>query len=308
MYQIQLPVFTQSSTIIFTFLIFRTQRSSQTQIGHFQLLEKYLYTINVLPLSREELCEIICANYPKLATISGRIVNVFLNFSSGCHTSEADASVRKIDLESIIESNDDADMEDSSKEPAEQSVKMATNSGRLVSTRDLLKLCRRSSPTFNITSTECADFVFKNAVDLFCSHLSQGPEKTELITNIGARIGINPSKCVALAEEYKPDVVVDSSKEIKVGRVALTRRTNETLSEDKFKRLSNEEHDQSCVQKKIKIDANSHLNVYQQMKRKAPTFSFTRLASCILERIAVAVQQNEPVLLASSISTVSNKP
>lgn len=261
------------------------------------MLEKYLYTINILPLSREELCEIICQNYPKLATISGRIVNVFLNFSSGCHTSEADASVRKIDLETIVETDIDTAMEDNSNEIGEQSLRMASNSGRLVSTRDLLKLCRRSSPTFNITSTECADFVFRNAVDLFCSHMTQGPAKTELITNIGAHIGINPSKCVALAEEYKPNIVFDSSKDIKVGRVALTRRTNETLSEDKFKRLSNDEIDQSCVQKKMKIDANSHLNVYQQMKRKTPTFSFTRLASCILERIAVAVQQNEPVLL-----------
>lgn len=275
----------------------RTQRSSQAQIGHFQLLEKYLYTINILPLSRNELSEIICQNYPKLATIAGRIVNVFLKFSSGGHTCEADATVRNCDLEAVEENNGIDQMDEEKSEIVDDSVKMATNSGRLVSTRDLLKLCRRSSPTFNVTSTECADFVFKNAVDLFCSHLSQGPAKTELITSIGAHIGINPSKCVALADEYKPDVAVDGSRDIRIGRVVLMRRTADALSEDKFKRLSNDDINDSCVQKKIKIDANSHLNVYQQMKRKTPTFSFTRLASCILERIAVAVQQNEPVLL-----------
>lgn len=278
----------------------RTQRASQGQTGHFQLLEKYLYTINILPLSRDELGEIICQNYPKLATIAGRIVNVFLKFSSGGHTNEADASVRNSDPPPALSDGDaatDDAMEVDATEPTDGSVKMATNSGRLVSTRDLLKLCRRSSPTFNVTSTECADFVFKNAVDLFCSHLSQGPTKTELITSIGAHIGINPSKCVALADEYKPDVAIGGSRDIRIGRVTLARRSADALSEDQFKRLSNDDINDSCVQKKIKIDANSHLNVYQQMKRKTPTFSFTRLASCILERIAVAVQQNEPVLL-----------
>ncbi len=32
-------------------------------------------------------------------------------------------------------------------------------------------------------------------------------------------------------------------------------------------------------------------------KSSVPTFSFTRIASCILERIAVAIEQNEPILL-----------
>lgn len=280
-----------------SFDICRTHRSSTSQVGHFQLLEKYLYTINILPLSRDELCEIICSNYPKLATIAGRIVNVFLNFSSGCHQNEADTSIRTSELNETVDMQGDIVMGSSAKTNEDENVKLATNSGRLVSTRDLLKLCRRSSPTFNVTSTECADFVFKNAVDLFCSHLAQSPAKTELITSIGAHIGINPSKCVALANEYKPDVTVDLSKEIRIGRVVLPRRTADQFAEDTYKRLSAEDVDESSVQKRLKIDAQSHLNIHQQMKRKAPTFSFTRLASCILERIAVAVEQNEPVLL-----------
>jgi midasin len=39
------------------------------------------------------------------------------------------------------------------------------------------------------------------------------------------------------------------------------------------------------------------LNESLGKKSSVPTFSFTRIASCILERIAVAVEQNEPILL-----------
>lgn len=233
--------------------------------SYFQLLEKYLYTINMLPLLRTELIEIVCEKYPRLSTVADRIVDVFSMFSS--------------DTKGFIESG-------------------VKDSGRLVSTRDLLKLCSRSSPTFSITSTECAYFVFQNAVDLFCSHLTQGEGKSNLIVNIGSKLGIIPSRCEYLSNEYKPDVSIDDgSRSIRVGRITLSRRGAD--GQGTLKRSSNLNlNDDDNGQKRLRIDSDSNFNVHQnQTKRKTPNFSFTRLASCLLERIAVAVQENEPVLL-----------
>ena len=158
-------------------------------------MEKHLYTINVLPLSRNELSEIICQNFPKLSTVSKRIVDVFLTFSSGCHSTEND----KDDLELILGEKKklSANGDENHSLPYVPSIAINNlpTSGRLVSTRDLLKLCSRSNPTFSVTSSECAYFVFQNCVDIFCSHLTHGPAKTELIVSIGAKLGIIRSRC-----------------------------------------------------------------------------------------------------------------
>lgn len=262
-------------------LLSRTNKNAQSSGTYFQLLDKYLYTINVLPLSRSELCQIVCTKYPKLATVSDRIVDVFLTFSSGCHALEAEIS----------------DTDDSN-EAIKNNLRHVRSSNRLVSTRDLLKLCSRSSPTFSITSQECAYFVFQNAVDLLCSHLVQSEMKNELIVSIGAKLGIIPSRCQYLSNEHKPEIAVGASRTIRIGRVELLRRLEHIENtETLLKRGSDETIDDCAGQKRLKIDKSSHLNMLQQTKRKIPSFSFTRLASCLLERVSVAVNENEPVLL-----------
>jgi midasin len=112
-------------------------------------------------------------------------------------------------------------------------------------------------------------------VDLFCSHLPQGKLKTDLIVSIGAKLGIIESRCVHLANEYKPKVAMNS-EEITVGRVTLSKTSKEMFDR---------------CEKRVKLDESLG------KKSSVPTFSFTRIASCILERIAVAVEQNEPILL-----------
>lgn len=199
------------------------------------LLEKYLYNVNLTPLSKSELIEIISTNFPKLAIISPRIVDIFLLFAGGFHEFDDGMS------NGIKEQN--------------------INCGRMVSTRDLLKLCDRSCPTFQATSIECAELVFQNCIDLFCSHLPAGTFKTNMTINTGSYLGIIETRCVYFSNEYRPSVRLNSD-EIIFNRAKLDRR------------------------KKLK-------NSGEQM----PTFSFTRVASCILERIAVGVLHNEPILL-----------
>lgn len=258
---LRVPGFRENLKITSGFQLFvtlRTQKSAMTSSSSpYSLLEKYLYTINMVPLSRAELAEIICNNYPKLSTISSRIVDVFLIFSSGCHTT---------DIETTKNNKQNGDQL-----PQFYNISNATlpNSGRTVSTRDLLKLCKRSSLTFQVTSVECAYLVFQNCVDLFCSYLPAGQTKTDLVINIGARLGIIETRCSHLSNEFKP-ISRMTSDEFTIGRALLSRHALEKS------------------EKRIKMSDRSE---------KPPTFSFTRVSACVLERISVCVQQNEPVLL-----------
>ena len=270
---------------IILFFFFRTQKSSSASANSpYSLLEKHLYTINIIPLSRNELSEIICQNYPKLETVSRRIVDVFLTFSSGCHdsvTENIDTAIKTTSKKTTANGDDSYEIL-----PYAQHISMTglTNSGRMVSTRDLLKLCKRSNPNFQVASSECAAVAFMNCVDLFCSHLPSGQVKTDLIVSIGARLGIPESRCVHLATEYKPDDVRMTSDDITVGRARLNRNSKEEYEAEKRLKLSDEPDDGIIEEIGFK-------------KSPPPTFSFTRISSCILERIAVAVEQNEPVLL-----------
>lgn len=245
----------------------------------YSLLEKYLYTINILPLSRNELCKVVSTNYAKLATVANRIVDVFLTFSSGNHTAADNLRQQ--------ESSDKADTKENYVAlPFEQvTLSSMPNSGRLVSTRDLIKLCQRANAQFSVTSAECAYFVFQNAVDVFCSYLPQSKEKTTLITNIGAKLGIIRSRCEHFANEYKPDVEF-GKESFKIGRA--------TLPTIKAEEEPNTESQSGS--KRQKLTMQSTKTIFKQTPKRA-TFSFTRLASCIMERIAVCVSHSEPVLL-----------
>ncbi|XP_039481585.1 midasin [Drosophila santomea] len=283
---LSVPGFRDSVKIEPGFQLFVTVRtnksaSNSSQKSLYSLLDKYLYTINILPLSRNELCKMVSINYPKLSTVANRIVDVFLTFSSGNHTSADNLRQQ--------ESGDKADnTEQYVALPFEQvPLTSSPNSGRLVSTRDLVKLCHRSNPQFSVTSSECAYFVFQNAVDVFCSYLPQSKEKITLITSIGAKLGIIRSRCEHFSNEYKPDVEF-GLEHIKIGRASLVAKLNlnnienEDISEQDLKRQKLSQQTRRAIGK---------------LSNKRTTFSFTRLASCILERIAVCVTHSEPVLL-----------
>lgn len=242
--------------------IFRTGTSvsAANQYHPYTLLEKYLYTIHLLPLSRDELCQIVSQCFTKLATVANRIVDIFLTFSSGRHGTNDE-----IDETQIVERATYETLPHTSN----VSVEEISRSGRLLSTRDLFKLCKRSEPTFSVSSTECAYFVFQNAVDIFCCHLVQGKLRTALCVDIGAKLGIIQSRCEYLADENKPEVAI-TEEAITVGRAKLSRML-------------------PVVKKRQKLETGQ--------RNDAPIFSFTRIAACILERIAICVEQNEPVLL-----------
>uniref|UniRef100_A0A182NI10 Midasin n=1 Tax=Anopheles dirus TaxID=7168 RepID=A0A182NI10_9DIPT len=318
---LSVPGFRDCLRVMPGFQLFVTLRSgaksnpSQVHSSTYSLLEKYLYTVTIVPLSRKELSDIICIRYPKLRSVASRIVDIYLTFSSGCHSDEDDANYTADQLALLEQPQLDVDEVTAAVEDtlprfrttgSEKQATMSFLSGpnrRLVSTRDLIKLCRRSDPSFSATSVECAYFVFQNAVDLFCSHIPHGPGRTKLVTGIGGKIGVLPSRCDHLCEEYKPAVEVGVSSEIRVGRVVLKRSLPAEANENNENNgvLTDQlEHD--FLNKRQKLDRNASSRVKTMQHRAgydepAPTFSFTRPAACLLERIAVAVSQNEPILL-----------
>uniref|UniRef100_A0A1I8MYX1 Midasin n=1 Tax=Musca domestica TaxID=7370 RepID=A0A1I8MYX1_MUSDO len=286
---LSVPGFRDCVKIAPGFQLFVTVRSSKSssnssQKALFSLLEKYLYTINILPLSRNELCKVVSTNYTKLATVANRIVDVFLTFSKGNH-----------DVADNLRQQETEDRANTTEQylqlPHEEiNLNSVTNSGRLVSTRDLIKLCQRSNPVFSVTSAECAYFVFQNAVDIFCSYLPHSKEKTKLITSIGAKLGIIQSRCEHFAEEYKPEVQLQADR-IKVGRAELQARSPvEEINTSVTERVEEQ------AIKRFKLSNGSEKSI-KATRQRAATFSFTRLASCLLERVAVCVANAEPILL-----------
>lgn len=253
------------------FSFFRTQNQVTSANTFFKLLEKHLFVVHVLPLSKPELIQVIGEIYPKLATVAPKIVDVFLAFSSG-----------------------GGHMEEDEGEMGVVTSKPRIAGGRLVSTRDLMKLCKRSNPTFSATSAECAFFVLQNAVDVLCSHMPDGVEKTELIKSVGGKLGIIPSRCEYLAKEQKPNVELTDDS-ITVGRGALKRYKSSQKDLNKRQR----EKETSSAVKKQKVTEKASVTVIRDAieRVKQPPFSFTRLASCLLERVAISVQNQEPVLL-----------
>lgn len=128
------------------FQLFLTQRLITTSTGLCKpssgasnLLEKNWQQINVEPLSKSELVTIIQTLFPVLSTVASRMVDVFLLFSMGNHQSESG-------------------MEESS----------PIKTGRLISTRDLMKWCNRAIVDFVVSSPESALKVFQDAIDIFC--------------------------------------------------------------------------------------------------------------------------------------------
>ncbi|ALC40740.1 CG13185 [Drosophila busckii] len=267
------------------FVTVRTNKSASNsnRKSLYALLEKYLYTINILPLSRNELCKVVSSNYPKLATVANRIVDVFLTFSSGDHAAADNLRQQ--------ESNDKADnTEKYVALPFEQLAPGSLpHSGRLVSTRDLIKLCQRASAQFSVTSAECAYFVFQHAVDVFCAYMPKTKEQTALITSIGAKLGIIRSRCEHYANDYKPESEF-GAQHFRIGRATLPTKPEEEEEPQQELQL---EQSAAKRQKLSKLTRKS----MSQANAKRVTFSFTRLASCILERIAVCVHHAEPVLL-----------
>ncbi|XP_041985023.1 midasin [Aricia agestis] len=189
------------------FQLFVTQRTVVTNYG-FQkklsnssaLLQKHLTQINVEPLSRSEMAEIIQIKFPSLTTISPRMIEVFMMFSMGSH----DSSLQN--LESTEKDN----------------TLLVKRGSRLISTRDLMKWCSRSVVGFNVTSAESALKVLQDAFDIFTSSISSIDDRLELAKKVGTCLGIVETKTEFYFKNYKPNVSLHPNS-LEVGRASIPR-------------------------------------------------------------------------------------
>lgn len=228
------------------FQLFVTQRLISSisgfyrqSVGATNLLEKHWLCVHMEPLSEQELVTVVQKLFPTLATIAERIVSVFLLFSMGNH--------------------------DNSSTNEEQ---LRMTSGRLISTRDLIKWCSRAVVDFNVSSRESALKVLQDAIDVFCCSVSDNERRKELAGSIATTLGIIKEKAEYFVDQYKPTVTLNTGQLI-AGRAIVNRKKAES----------------------VQIDTNK------------VKFSFTRPSAALLERVTSCVAQKEPVLLVGETGT-----
>lgn len=165
------------------------------------LLQKHLTQINVEPLSRSELSEIIQKQFPALTTICPRIIEVFMMFSVGSHDTSLQSS-----------------------EGIEKDTNITVLRGsRLISTRDLLKWCSRSVVGFNVASPDSALKVLQDALDIFTCSVSSSEHRLELAKKVGTCLGIVETKSEFYCKHYKPNVSLNANA-LEVGRAKVLRK------------------------------------------------------------------------------------
>ncbi|XP_050684574.1 midasin isoform X2 [Leptidea sinapis] len=189
------------------FQLFVTQRTVATNFG-FQrktssssaLLQKHLTVINVEPLSRSELAEVVQTLYPSLTTITPKMIEVFMMFSVGCH-------------DTSIQTTEAVD--------SENTVPFLRGS-RLISTRDLMKWCARAVSGFNVCSADSALKVLQDSFDIFTCSVSSPENRLQLAKKVGTCLGIVETKAEFYCKHYKPHVSLQPSSLV-VGRATIPR-------------------------------------------------------------------------------------
>ena len=137
-------------------------------------------------------------------------------------------------------------------------------SERLISTRDLFKWCSRVAVDFDVSNKDSKLRVLQDAIDVFCCSYPKIEDRLVLAIKISSYFNIIPEQANYFCNQYKPNVVVTSEK-ITIGRCTLQR-----------------------------------INCCDSVPLK---YCFTRPAACLLEKVAICVSRNEPLLLVGETGT-----
>nr|XP_022918861.1 midasin [Onthophagus taurus] len=135
---------------------------------------------------------------------------------------------------------------------------------RCITTRDLFKWCSRAVVNFDVTSPTSGLKLLQDALDVFCYSYSNIDDRNKLAQSICSELGIITEKVNYFFNQYKPNLNV-STKSINCGRAKL--------------------------------------KVINNLTERKVNFCFTRMASCLLERIMCCISANEPVLLVGETGT-----
>ncbi|KAK8382607.1 hypothetical protein O3P69_015440 [Scylla paramamosain] len=143
-------------------------------------------------------------------------------------------------------------------------------SGRLVSTCDLMKWSSRVACHIANTDTSVANRAFQEALDCFCAAVPDQLLSYKFALHIGSFMNRTKAEIEYYCVQYKPEVTHLSNSFVIGQRAKLHRKP---------------------------VNAQ-----YLKQSVDIP-FSFTRPAACLLERIGVAVMNQEPVLIVGETGT-----
>ncbi|KRT79112.1 AAA protein, partial [Oryctes borbonicus] len=201
--QLSVPGYRDSVPIKPGFQLFVTQRLMSSITGYHKrrnhacdFLTKHMLSISIDPLSYNELEKVITTLFPKLQTISSRIVSVFEVF-----TRSTEENRNRV--------------------------------GRLVSTRDLFKWCSRAIVNYDVSSTTSALKILQDAIDIFCCNHSDKDDRLNLAKVISSHLGIISENAIYFCTQYKPHLSLTPDA-LKAGRAVVKRINNVRKLNAKF--------------------------------------------------------------------------
>ncbi|XP_070589310.1 midasin [Erythrolamprus reginae] len=183
------------------------------QNSHAALLDKYWTKIMLNNLPKAELKEILQISYPKLATVTDCLLDIYIELTGDKHLSENQV----VDKENIME---DASCLTVNKKPCLE--------GRELSLRDLLNWCNRITFNFNSSSSSTALNIFHEALDCFTAMLSKQSNRLKMAEIIGSKLNISKHKVEYYCQFHKPEIVI-GEQEVSVGRTQLIKKESHTL-------------------------------------------------------------------------------
>ncbi|XP_071480621.1 midasin-like [Diadema antillarum] len=263
------------------FRLFATQRLLSSsgglyrqQVSHGAMLDQLWTRVHVEPLSRDELHQVITDLYPKLTTVTNKLLNIYCLLTA---RHQAWLDTPRLGQEGCSETSEGASTSGSSSrsstseldERSRSQLDLVSHGMRLVSTRDLIKWCERIVTDFEANSSHTANRVFLEALDCFCGSLTTPEMRATVAEVIGGQVNITREKARFYCTTYKPEVK-DLDSTITAGRAKLQRKERDGIS--------------------LKMPRSSK-------------FAFTRPAAVLVERIACCISQNEPVLLVGETGT-----
>uniref|UniRef100_A0A8D8Q4I7 Midasin n=1 Tax=Cacopsylla melanoneura TaxID=428564 RepID=A0A8D8Q4I7_9HEMI len=155
-------------------------------------------------------------------------------------------------------------------ESTEEAAEHSPDVCRLTSTRDLMKWCHRVEKDFLVTSLESGLTVCEEALDIFVGHIAKPDVRQQLGHRVAALLGIVHMKADYFLQLHRPTIQLQT-KHCVVGRVSLPRVSTAGLP--------------------------------FQVSNVKDNFALTRIASCLIEKIAVCLSRDEPVLLVGETAT-----
>ena len=212
----------------------RTDRFGNRPHSAASLLDNLFHNVNVMAPPPRELHDLVLQLHPELEGVIPRLLKAFVNLAS----------------------SGQQDLRRSSKNPRL----------RPLSTRDLLKWCRRIASRRDPTLLD----VFAEAYDCFCAALPKKADIATIAQLVGADLDIPPEQIEHYITNQKPHLQYADGA-VQIGRTVLTIQTS--------------------------------IGGLAAVGNSNATFAHTRHVLCLIEQVTVAVNLCEPILLVGETGT-----